>query len=102
MDTEETTQEASNASPTMDLGQLEDYLLKICPLLLDAETASFEAALKAPATQDKLKKFASDSKVPALLVRKRISESADEETTGGIYLPIHFLFVYTCEISYWR
>jgi hypothetical protein len=72
-------------SPSIDLGQIEDYLQKICPVLLDAEAAPFEAALKTPATQEKLKKFVNDQKIPALLVRKRITESAEEDPGGGVY-----------------
>lgn len=68
----------------MDVGQLEEYLQKICPVMLDAEAGPFESALKTPQTQEKLKKFVSDSKVPALLVRKRVSETAEEEIIGGI------------------
>jgi hypothetical protein len=72
------------ASPSIDLGQIEEYLQKICPVLLDSESAQFEAALKTSVTQEKLKKFISDSKIPALLVRKRVFENAEEEVGGMI------------------
>lgn len=85
METEDGTSGPEVTGSSIDLGQLDDYLVRICPVLLDAESAPFEAALKSPAAQDKLKKFVSDTKIPALLVRKRITENAEEDTGGGVY-----------------
>lgn len=78
------TPEVSGSS--IDLGQIEEYLQKICPVLLDAEPAQFETALKSPAAQEKLKKFVNDAKLPALLVRKRVTENAEEDAGGGVSL----------------
>lgn len=76
------------ASSSLDLGQIEDYLNKVCPVLLDAEPASFDSALKSPAAQERLKKFVSDAKVPTLLVRKKISENAEEDVGGKLQISL--------------
>lgn len=81
---EDTTSASEVSSSSLDLGQIEEYLLKVCPALLDAEPAAFEAAIKSAVTQERLKKFVSDSKVPTLLVRKKVVEGAEEEV-GGKY-----------------
>jgi hypothetical protein len=82
----ETEDGTPEVAASIDLGQIEDYLQKICPVLLDADPAPFEAAIKTPAAQEKLKKFVNDPKIPALLVRKKITENAEEDAGGGICL----------------
>lgn len=75
---------SQEVAASMELGPLEEYLSRLCPVMLDTEPAAFETALKAPQTQDKLKKFINDTKLPALLVRKRIVEG--DEDTGGMII----------------
>lgn len=79
---------APESGSQADVLQMEDYLKKVCPVLLDADNAAFESSLKATDATQKLKKFISDIKSPILLVQKRVSD--DEAAPGTLHKLLAF------------
>jgi len=77
--TEEDTQSVALPSTSLlQIANLEKFLSKVCPVLLDADqedsTAAFIKALKQNETQSTLKKFISDPNTPALLIQRQSRE----------------------------
>jgi len=97
--TEDTSAEVVPASQ-VEVLQLEDYLKKVCPVLLDGDSTAFESVLKSAETTQKLRKFISDTKIPLLLVQKRV-EVAEEEgvAAGTLYQSLCIIYVNNFENS---
>ncbi len=100
---------APTVTPLTDIKLLEDYLTKICTVLLDLgkhdfslaelflfahnfaekeSLASFEAHLAEPSTKQKLKAFATEQRAPVLVVTKRALDGALEIGSYSIVLLI--------------
>lgn len=67
---------AVEAVSLLEVGSLTNYLKRVCPALLDVDSAVFDPIVGSPATQEKLRTFISDLKTPVLVVQK---EDVDNE-----------------------
>ena len=66
---------------SFDVEVFKDYILKLLPLVLGAETNDLESSLFSfPDTLEKCKRFASDAQTPVLYVFKEKEESEEDST----------------------
>ncbi len=86
------TPQPSQPVSLMDVNLLTDYLIKVCPLLMDAEQHKelFAKTLKSSECTTTLSKFISDGKTPGLVVQKTL-------TKGNVVVVVVIL---NCGVSY--
>eukprot|EP00741_Cyanophora_paradoxa_P023561 tig00021590_g22758.t1 len=96
---------ALTAASEGDVAALSDYLLKLCPALLECEAGELERFLRDPATRAKLRSFAGDAQVQALSLHKLRGDSgaveADEnEPDDNVPAAQAYSFVADLEVAY--